>query len=132
MRSLEPLQAPVDPVEALRRVGFLLERSRQHSRRVEAFRGAVAVLRDLDEGEVRQRVEDGTITELAGIGPSPPGGIEQALRGELPGELAPDAGGGAGDQCRAHAPRVRSKSSRSSRQCRSSPACWWLEVSVIV
>ena len=54
------------------------------------------------------------------------------LRGELLGELAPDAGGGAGDQCRAHAPSTRSKSSRSSRQWRSSPACWWLEVSVIV
>jgi putative hydrolase len=84
VRSLEPLQAPVDPVEALRRVGFLLERSRQHSRRVEAFRGAVAVLRDLDEGEVRQRVEDGTITELKGIGSSTAGVIEQAVRGELP------------------------------------------------
>lgn len=84
MRSLEPLQAPVDPIEALRRVGFLLERSRQHSRRVEAFRGAVQVLRDLDPGEVEQRVEAGTITDLAGIGKSTAGVIEQAVRGELP------------------------------------------------
>ena len=59
MRSLDPLEAPVDPVAALRRVAFLLERSRQHSRRVEAFRGAVATLRELDEGEVRERVEAG-------------------------------------------------------------------------
>lgn len=88
MRSLEPLQAPVDPIEALRRVGFLLERSRQHSRRVEAFRGAVKVLRGLDEGEVAQRVEAGTITELAGIGKSTAGVIEQAVRGELPAYLA--------------------------------------------
>jgi putative hydrolase len=84
VRSLEPLQAPVDPIEALRRVGFLLERSRQHSRRVEAFRGAVQVLRDLDPGEVEQRVEVGTITDLAGIGKSTAGVIEQAVRGELP------------------------------------------------
>ncbi|KRE36139.1 hypothetical protein ASG73_15950 [Janibacter sp. Soil728] len=88
MRSLEPLQAPVDPIEALRRVGFLLERSRQHSRRVEAFRGAAQVLRDLDEGEVAQRVEAGTITDLPGIGKSTAGVIEQAVRGELPDYLA--------------------------------------------
>lgn len=84
MRSLAPLQAPVEPVAALRRVGFLLERSRQHSRRVEAFRGAAGVLRGLDGEEVAQRVEDGTLTELAGIGKSTAGVIEQAVRGELP------------------------------------------------
>jgi putative hydrolase len=88
VRSLEPLQAPVEPIEALRRVGFLLERSRQHSRRVEAFRGAAQVLRGLDEGEVAQRVEGGTITDLAGIGKSTAGVIEQAVRGELPDYLA--------------------------------------------
>ncbi|HBO54589.1 MAG TPA: PHP domain-containing protein, partial [Janibacter terrae] len=88
MRSLEPLQAPVDPVEALRRVGFLLERARQHTRRVEAFRGAVKVLRGLAEGEVAQRVQDGTITDLAGIGKSTAGVIEQAVRGEMPDYLA--------------------------------------------
>lgn len=88
MRSLAPLSAPVAPVDALRRVGFLLERSRQHSRRVEAFRGAAATLREVDEGEVAQRVEEGTITELAGIGKSTAGVIEQAVRGELPDYLA--------------------------------------------
>ena len=88
MHSLPPLEAPVDPVEALRRVAFLLERSRQHSRRVEAFRGAVAVVRETGEGGVVQRVEDGTLTELAGIGKSTAGVIEQAVRGELPDYLA--------------------------------------------
>ena len=58
------------------------------SRRVEAFRGAVATLRELDEGEVRERVEAGTVTELAGIGRSTAGVIEQAVRGELPDYLA--------------------------------------------
>ena len=84
MHSLRPLEAPVEPSEALRRVGFLLERSRQHSRRVEAFRSAITVLRGLDEGEVTRRVEEGTLTELAGIGKSTAGVIEQAMRGELP------------------------------------------------
>ena len=84
MRSLEPLRAPVEPIDALRRVAFILERSRQHSRRVEAFRGAVGVLRSLAEGEVAQRVEAGTLTELVGIGTSTAGVVEQAVRGELP------------------------------------------------
>ena len=88
MRPLTPLQAPVEPVEALRRVAFILERSRQHSRRVEAFRGAVAVLRELDEGEVARRAEDGTLTELAGVGKSTAGVIAQAVQGELPDYLA--------------------------------------------
>ena len=88
MRSLLPLEAPVEPGDALRRIGFLLERSRQHSRRVEAFRGAAAALRELDEGEIARRVEAGTITEIAGIGRSTAGVIEQAARGELPDYLA--------------------------------------------
>lgn len=88
MRPLAPLEAPVDPVEALRRVGFLLERSRQHSRRVEAFRGAAVTLRGLEEGELEERVAAGTLTELAGIGRSTAGVIEQAVHGEFPDYLA--------------------------------------------
>src|SRR5699024_5378312 len=88
MRSLQPLEAPVDPVDALRRVGFLLERTRQHSRRVEAFRGAVDVVRELAEGELATHVEGGTLTDLPGIGPSTAGVIAQAAAGELPDYLA--------------------------------------------
>lgn len=84
MRSLTPLEAPVEPVEALRRVAFLLERSRQHSRRVEAFRGAVVVLRGLADGELEERVDAGTLQDLPGIGPSTAGVIEQSVHGELP------------------------------------------------
>ena len=88
MRSLLPLEAPLDPVDALRRVGFLLERTRQHSRRVEAFRGAVGVVRGLAEGELAAHVEGGTLTDLPGIGPSTAGVIAQAVEGELPDYLA--------------------------------------------
>lgn len=88
MRSLDPLTAPVTPAEALRRVGFLLERSRAHSRRVEAFRGAAATIRALDPGELDQRLAAGTVTDLAGIGSSTAGVIEQAAAGELPDYLA--------------------------------------------
>ena len=41
---LEPLEAPVHPIEALRRVAFLLERTRAGTYRVEAFRNAVKTL----------------------------------------------------------------------------------------
>lgn len=84
MHQLEPLTAPVEPREALRRTAYLLERSRQHSRRVEAFRGAVGVVDEVGEDEIRERAEAGTLTELAGIGGSTAGVIAQAVAGELP------------------------------------------------
>ena len=88
MHSLAALEVPVDPGEALRRIAFILERSRQHSRRVEAFRGAAALVRGMDEGELAGHVRDGTLTGLPGIGKSTAGVIEQAVRGELPEYLA--------------------------------------------
>lgn len=84
MHSLDPLGAGVSPYDALRRTAFVLERSRQHSRRVEAFRGAARTVAELGEDEVAARVADGTLTKVPGIGPSTAGVIEQALAGELP------------------------------------------------
>lgn len=79
-----PLQAPVGPVEALRRVALLLERTRAGSYRVEAFRGAVKILRDLADGELEERHAAGTVGELKGIGKATLGVIEQAMGGDLP------------------------------------------------
>lgn len=84
---LDPLVAPVTPVDALRRVAFLLERTLAGSYRVEAFRKAVAIVRDLDPAELAQRVEAGTLKEIPGIGSSTAGVIEGAVRGELPAYL---------------------------------------------
>ncbi|PKW26738.1 PHP domain-containing protein [Phycicoccus duodecadis] len=85
---LEPLQAPVEPVDALRRIAFLLERTRAGTYRVEAFRNAVKTLRTVDGAELAARADAGTLQELDGIGKSTSGVIAEALSGELPAYLA--------------------------------------------
>jgi putative hydrolase len=72
------------PVAALRRVAFLMERGREETRRVRAFRNAAATILPLPDDEVAQRVEAGTLTELSGIGPSTAAVIEAAVRGLVP------------------------------------------------
>ncbi|HYH33627.1 MAG TPA: PHP domain-containing protein, partial [Nocardioides sp.] len=76
------------PVAALRRIAFLMERGREESRRIEAFRTAAAAILPLSTQEVARRVEDGTLTELAGVGPSTGGVIAEAVRGVVPERLA--------------------------------------------
>jgi len=76
------------PVAALRRIAFLMERGREESRRIEAFRSAAATILPLPDDEVAARAEAGTLTELPGIGPSTGGVIADAVRGVLPERLA--------------------------------------------
>ena len=93
---LEPLEAPVHPIEALRRVAFLLERTRAGTYRVEAFRNAVKTLKPLDAAELRERAEAGTLQDIPGIGKSTSGVIAEALAGEMPaylGSLQEKSGG---------------------------------------
>ena len=83
-----PPEAPMSPLEALRRVCFLLERGRESSYRVDAFRRAIAAIRLLPEEELRERVATGTLKQLAGIGDSSAAIIGQAVRGVVPAYLA--------------------------------------------
>ena len=76
------------PVAALRRIAFLMERGREETRRIQAFRNAAAVVLPLPADEVAARADAGTLTDLAGIGPSTAAVITDAVNGVLPERLA--------------------------------------------
>jgi putative hydrolase len=77
----------LEPADALRRIAFLLERSRAGTYRVKAFRGAAATVRETDPEELRTRAEVGTLTDLPGIGSATEAVIREALGGEVPAYL---------------------------------------------
>ena len=88
MQQPSPPQAPMSPLEALRRVCFLLERGRESSYRVDAFRKASVAITLISDDELRERVESGTLKQIKGIGDSSAAIIGQAVRGVMPAYLA--------------------------------------------
>lgn len=78
----------IEPVDALRRIAFLLERSRASTYKVKAYREAATTLLALPEEQVPQRVHLGTLKQLPGIGASTATVIEQAVAGQIPDKLA--------------------------------------------
>jgi putative hydrolase len=73
-----------DPAEDLRSIAFRLERAREPTYRVKAFRNAAAVVDGLDAAELEQRAAEGRLTELAGIGDVTARCITESLDGEEP------------------------------------------------
>jgi putative hydrolase len=79
--------AAVDPVGALRRIAFLLERRMADSYRIKAYRGAAAALLPLGPDEVGRRAREGSLRELPGIGAKTAAIVEECVAGRRPAYL---------------------------------------------
>ena len=76
------------PVAALRRIAFLLERSRAETYKVKAFRAAAATILPMDPEEVAARAAGGTLRDIDGIGSTTAQVITEAVEGRTPQRLA--------------------------------------------
>ena len=75
---------PLDPVEQLERIAYLLEAALEPPYRVKAFRGAARTLGALPAGEAALRAGQGTLRELPGVGEVTARVVTEALAGEVP------------------------------------------------
>src|SRR5215207_5514025 len=78
----------MDAVEALKEIGFWLERERASTYKVEAFRRAAAAIVGLDQEELAARLLDGRLKRTKGIGDRTLAVIRQAVEGDVPDYLA--------------------------------------------
>ncbi|NYJ75956.1 PHP domain-containing protein [Allobranchiibius huperziae] len=79
--------AAIEPVDALRRIAFLLERSRAGTYRVQAFRKAADTVLATSRADLDRHAAEGSLQSLPGIGKATEAVVREALAGEQPAYL---------------------------------------------